>query len=283
MLLCSDNSIYCGYTTDLARREAMHNAGSASRCTRSRRPVKLVYYETFNTKSEALAREAALKKLKHDKKAKMIEEFKGLLPSEAGPLLFTERLVLHPLFDYDGEYEYDTVGGEAEITEELEEMLEENPQKRLWYVPWGFSLRNDADNPNAQYLTTPAEPEDDYDDYDDEEDSESEAEEGFDSAEKVIGIVRFSGMPVKGIVEMRFAIDSEYEGQGYTTEALRAAVEWVLHQKGVKYIDAETESQNAAARRVLEKLAFQVHEMNENGPRYRFQMPGSGRIIGDRP
>lgn len=279
MLLCSDNSIYCGYTTDLARREAMHNAGSASRCTRSRRPVKLVYYETFATKSEALSREAALKKLKHDKKAEMIADFKGLLPSEAGPLLFTDRLVLHPLFDYESEDSEEMF----EMTEELEEFLDENPGKRLWYVPWGFSLRSDADNPNAQYLTTPAEPEDDYDDYDDDEDSESEAEDSFDAAEKVLGTIRFSGMPVKGMVEMKFAIEPEYEGQGYMTEALRAAMEWVLHQRGVKYIEAETEAQNAAARRVLEKLAFQVLEMNEKGPRYRFQMPGSGRIIGDRP
>ena len=268
MLLCSDNSIYCGYTTDLARREAMHNAGTASRCTRSRRPVKLVYYETFATKSEALSREAALKKLKHDKKAKMIEEFKGLLPAEAGPLLFTDRLVLHPLFDYEG----DDADDMFEMTEELEEFLDENPGKRLWYVPWGFSLRSDADNPNAQYLTTPAQPEDDYDDYDDDEDSESEAGDEFDAAEKVLGTVRFSGMPVKGMVEIKFAIDSEYEGQGYMTEALRAAMEWLLHQRGVKYIEAEAESKNTAARRVLEKLAFQVCSMTEKGPRYRFQL-----------
>lgn len=259
MLLCSDNSIYCGYTTDLARREAMHNAGTASRCTRSRRPVKLVYYETFDTKAEALAREAALKKLKHDKKAKMIEDFKGLLPAEAGPLLFTERLVLHPLFDYDAGDEGTDAG-------------DENPGKRLWYVPWGFSLRSDADNPNAQYLTTPAEPEDDYDDFGEDEDSESEAGDDFSAAEKVLGTVRFSGMPVKGLVEIKFAIEPEYEGQGYTTEALRAAIEWLLHQKGVKNVEAETETKNGAARRVLEKLALQPCSMGEATVRYRLQL-----------
>ena len=201
----------------------------------------------------------ALKKLKHDAKAKMIEEFRGLLPSEAGPLLFTERLVLHPLFDYDAGDEGTDAG-------------DENPGKRLWYVPWGFSLRSDADNPNAQYLTTPAEPEDDYDDFGEDEDSESEAGDDFSAAEKVLGTVRFSGMPVKGLVEIKFAIEPEYEGQGYTTEALRAAIEWLLHQKGVKNVEAETETKNGAARRVLEKLAFQPCSMGEATVRYRLQL-----------
>lgn len=68
MLLCADGSIYSGYTTDPKRRTGVHNSGSGAKYTRSRLPVKLVYSEDFPTKSEALKREAALKKLSHAEK-----------------------------------------------------------------------------------------------------------------------------------------------------------------------------------------------------------------------
>lgn len=72
MLRCADNSIYSGYTTDLDRRVAAHNAGTASKYTRSRKPVELVYFEEFDSKSEALRREAAFKKLSHKQKEELI-------------------------------------------------------------------------------------------------------------------------------------------------------------------------------------------------------------------
>ena len=61
MLRCADGSLYTGYTTDLERREKAHNAGTGAKYTRSRRPCKLVYYEEFPTKEEAMAREYAIK------------------------------------------------------------------------------------------------------------------------------------------------------------------------------------------------------------------------------
>lgn len=72
MLRCADNSIYSGYTTDLDRRVAAHNAGTASKYTRSRKPVEVVYFEEFDSKSEALRREAAFKKLSHKQKEELI-------------------------------------------------------------------------------------------------------------------------------------------------------------------------------------------------------------------
>ena len=68
ILECNDGSLYTGYTVDLARRLAMHNAGKASKCTRGRLPVKLVYYEAFATKQEAMKRECAIKKLSRNAK-----------------------------------------------------------------------------------------------------------------------------------------------------------------------------------------------------------------------
>ena len=72
MLRCSDGSLYTGWTNDLERRLAAHNAGTASRCTRSRRPLELVYSERCSDKSAALRREAAIKKLSHNEKEALI-------------------------------------------------------------------------------------------------------------------------------------------------------------------------------------------------------------------
>ena len=63
MLRCADGTLYTGWTTDLERRLAAHNAGEGAKYTRSRRPVVLVYSETLPTRQEALRREAAIKRL----------------------------------------------------------------------------------------------------------------------------------------------------------------------------------------------------------------------------
>lgn len=73
ILECADKTLYSGYTTDPERRLKMHNAGTAARYTRSRRPVKMVYREEFTDKSSALKREAALKKLSRAEKLALIE------------------------------------------------------------------------------------------------------------------------------------------------------------------------------------------------------------------
>lgn len=77
IMKCADNTYYCGYTTDPVRREAEHNSdtGAGAKCTRSRRPVKLVYYESFDTRSLAMKREAALKKLSHKQKQELADSF----------------------------------------------------------------------------------------------------------------------------------------------------------------------------------------------------------------
>lgn len=74
MLKCKDNSIYSGYAVDPIKREQVHNSGKGAKYTRARLPVKLVYFEEFDNKSDALKRERELKKLSHIKKLKIIEE-----------------------------------------------------------------------------------------------------------------------------------------------------------------------------------------------------------------
>ena len=72
ILECSDGSLYTGWTNDLEKRLAAHNHGTASKYTRSRRPVRIVYFEEAESKSAALRREAALKKLSRSKKLDII-------------------------------------------------------------------------------------------------------------------------------------------------------------------------------------------------------------------
>lgn len=74
MLRCADGTLYSGYTTDPSRRTALHNSGKGAKYTRSRRPVELIFVECYPTKSEALQREAALKKLSRAQKLLLIEQ-----------------------------------------------------------------------------------------------------------------------------------------------------------------------------------------------------------------
>ena len=71
---CRDNTYYTGWTKDLDRRMKAHNSGTGAKYTRSRRPVRLVYYEAYRTKEEAMRREAAIKKMYKKEKEKLIAE-----------------------------------------------------------------------------------------------------------------------------------------------------------------------------------------------------------------
>lgn len=73
VLRCSDNSYYTGWTTDINNRLTMHNTGKASKYTRSRTPVSLVYVEELPDKSEALKREHAIKKMTRCQKNTLIQ------------------------------------------------------------------------------------------------------------------------------------------------------------------------------------------------------------------
>lgn len=75
LVRCSDNSLYAGWTNDIEKRLKAHNDGTGAKYTKSRRPVTLAYFETFETKSEAMKREAALKKMTHRQKEKLAASF----------------------------------------------------------------------------------------------------------------------------------------------------------------------------------------------------------------
>jgi len=74
---CADGSYYTGWTTALEARVRAHNEGRGARYTRSRRPVRLVYWELQPTRSAAQRREAALRRLSRHQKAALVAAFEA--------------------------------------------------------------------------------------------------------------------------------------------------------------------------------------------------------------
>ena len=72
LLRCADGSLYTGIAKDVDRRCQQHNAGTASRYTRSRLPVVAVYREAHASRGSALRREAAIKAVSRRQKMAMI-------------------------------------------------------------------------------------------------------------------------------------------------------------------------------------------------------------------
>ncbi len=86
ILQCADGSLYTGWTDSLPRRLAAHNAGRGAKYTRSRRPVRLLWFEEHPNRSSALRREAAIKRLTRPQKLALIA---------ARPVIDTEKEETH--------------------------------------------------------------------------------------------------------------------------------------------------------------------------------------------
>ncbi|MDO8619591.1 MAG: GIY-YIG nuclease family protein [Candidatus Daviesbacteria bacterium] len=72
VLLCEDNSFYCGATNNLEKRFLEHKKGIGGRYTRSHKPVKIIFSEKLSNKSEALKKEAQIKSWSRPKKVKIL-------------------------------------------------------------------------------------------------------------------------------------------------------------------------------------------------------------------
>jgi putative endonuclease len=72
LLRCADRTLYCGWSTDPDRRLRQHQAGTASRYTRTRRPVELVWMAEFGSRSEAMREEARIKRLPASEKRALV-------------------------------------------------------------------------------------------------------------------------------------------------------------------------------------------------------------------
>ena len=73
LLRCADDSLYCGWTTDVQRRLAAHRSGAASRYTHSRRPLELAAVISVADRFAALREEARIKRLPRAAKLRLIE------------------------------------------------------------------------------------------------------------------------------------------------------------------------------------------------------------------
>ncbi len=70
---CNDNSLYTGSCINIKAREEKHNKGEGAKYTKYRRPVKIVYFEKFNSRSEAQKREAQIKRLTKIEKENLVK------------------------------------------------------------------------------------------------------------------------------------------------------------------------------------------------------------------
>lgn len=74
VLECADETLYTGYTTDVDRRLAEHEAGDGAKYTRGRTPVELVHVESYATRSEAMSREYEIKQLSRTEKEHVVQQ-----------------------------------------------------------------------------------------------------------------------------------------------------------------------------------------------------------------
>ena len=84
-----------------------------------------------------------------------------------------------------------------------------------------------------------------------------------------IGKLCFKGLSADGIAEIGYGISEEYQNKGYATEAVKVVLEWAFSRPEVTAVEAETDPDNTASKRVLEKCGFALNGViGEEGPRW---------------
>ena len=143
----------------------------------------------------------------------------------------TKRLIVYPASREQME-SFIASETDAELKKAYTEMLEgclRDPDRYEWYAMWMIELRDGTH----------------------------------------IGDLCFKGLGANGAAEIGYGILEEFRGQGNATEAVGAAVDWALRQPGVTRVEAETEPDNRASQRVLEKCGFlPTGTVGEEGPRF---------------
>ena len=81
MLECADGTFYTGWTNDLPKRLKTHSAGKGGKYTRSRLPVKLVYAEEHEERTDAMRREVQIKRLSRKRKQELLDSAGNVAPT----------------------------------------------------------------------------------------------------------------------------------------------------------------------------------------------------------
>lgn len=79
LLRCNDNSLYCGWSSDLSKRVKVHNTGKGAKYTKTRLPAKLVYFEVYEDKIIAMKREYEIKQLTKLQKERLINGIEDIV------------------------------------------------------------------------------------------------------------------------------------------------------------------------------------------------------------
>ena len=109
-----------------------------------------------------------------------------------------------------------------------------DPENRIWYAPWKMTLKKDV---------------------------------------TYIGNLSFKGPAKDNAVEIGYGILPDQEGKGYTTEAVQAMTQWAFGNEDVVFVEAETEPENRASRRILEECGFVSNGKGQEGPRFVLEKP----------
>lgn len=152
------------------------------------------------------------------------------------PIIKTKRMFLQPMSDEEIEKLIAATESD-ELRTAYGEMLsgcKSNPENRIWYAPWKMTIKD-----NNTY----------------------------------IGDLCFKGPASEKAVEIGYGILPEYEGKGYTTEAVQAMTQWAFGNSEVVFVEAETAPDNKASLRILEKCGFTPDGEGEEGPRFVLESP----------
>lgn len=154
----------------------------------------------------------------------------------------TKRLTLCPMSDAEIKALMERTDSE-EFRAAYGEMLsgcKNDPENRVWYAPWAMTRKD---------------------------------------TQEYVGDLGFKGPVKRHAVEIGYGVLPEYEGQGYTTEAVQAMTQWAFQQKDVVFVEAETDPENKASQRILEKCGFVPDgTTGEEGPRFVLESPLSSQI-----
>lgn len=88
IILCSDNSLYTGITTDMERRFLQHKEGRGARYFRGRQPLRVVYHENGHCRSSAARREAQIKTMDRAGKVLLVSKFESDALAKGWPEYF---------------------------------------------------------------------------------------------------------------------------------------------------------------------------------------------------